>query len=74
MSVSALEDADGDVQLSLFPDFDRARKYALENTVGDIRRRFGHFALQRACLIGCREFGAINPKDDHLIHPVGWRG
>lgn len=74
VSVSALEDADGDVQLSLFPDFDRARKYALENTVGDIRRRFGHFALQRACLIGCREFGAINPKDDHLIHPVGWRG
>ena len=45
---------------------------ALETAVGNIRERFGHFALQRACLVGYREFGAINPRDDHTIHPVGW--
>ncbi len=73
VSVSDLEFADGDAQLTMFPDAGRERRYDLENTVGDIRRRFGHYAIQRACLIGCREFGAINPRDDHTIHPVGWK-
>lgn len=73
VSVSDLEYADGDAQLTMFPDTGRERRYDLENTVGDIRRRFGHYAIQRACLIGCREFGAINPRDDHTIHPVGWK-
>ena len=73
VSVSDLEFSDGDRQLTMFPDALRERRYDLENTVGDIRRRFGHYAIQRACLIGCREFGAINPRDDHTIHPVGWR-
>ena len=71
VSVSDLESTDGNVQLSMFPDQAREKKYDLEQAVGDIRRRFGHFSIQRASLIGCREFGAINPKDDHLIYPVG---
>ena len=73
VSVSELEFSGGDEQLTMFPDTRRERRYELESAVGDIRRRFGHFAIQRACLIGCREFGAINPRDDHTIHPVGWR-
>ena len=72
VSVSGLESADGDTQLTMFPDHGRERQYDLESAVGDIRRRFGHFAIQRASLIGYREFGAINPRDDHVIHPVGW--
>ena len=73
VSVSDLEFEGGDEQLTMFPDDARERRYELETAVGDIRRRFGHFAIQRACLIGYREFGAINPRDDHTIHPVGWR-
>ena len=73
VSVSDLEASGGDTQLSMFPDTDRKRRYELEGVVGDIRRRFGHYAIQRACLIGCPEFGAINPRDDHTIHPIGWR-
>lgn len=73
ISVSGLESMEGDEQMSMFPDTSRERKYDLEGTVEDIRRRFGHFSIQRACLIGCREFGLINPRDDHLIHPVGWK-
>lgn len=73
VSVSVLRGADEDEQLCMFPDAARARRYDLENAMGDIRRRFGHFAIQRACLIGCGEFGAINPRDDHQIHPVGWK-
>ena len=72
VSVSDLDFSEGDEQMTMFPDACRERRYDLENTVGDIRRRFGHYAIQRACLIGCREFGAINPRDDHTIHPVGW--
>lgn len=73
ISVSDLEPMDGDRQLSMFPETDRERKYELEDVVKDIRRRFGHFSIQRASLIGYREFGSINPRDDHVIHPVGWR-
>lgn len=73
VSVSALDSLDGDVQISMFPDRARERRYELECAVGHIRDRFGHFAIQRASLIGYREFGAINPRDDHVIHPVGWR-
>ena len=73
VSVSDLAFSEGDEQLTMFPDVRRERRYELENAVGDIRRRFGHFAIQRACLIGWKEFGAINPRDDHTIHPVGWR-
>ncbi len=73
VSVSELSFSEGDEQLTMFPDMRRERRYELETAVGDIRRRFGHFAIQRACLIGWKEFGAINPRDDHTIHPVGWR-
>lgn len=73
VSVSALEPEDGDGQLSMFVDNALERRYALERTLGGIRQRFGHFAIQRASLISASEFGAINPRDDHLIHPVGWR-
>ena len=73
VAVSDLEFSGGDEQLSMFPDVGRERRYELETAVGDIRRRFGHFAIQRASLLGYREFGAINPRDDHTIHPVGWR-
>ena len=73
VSVGALERQGDNEQLCMFPDPGRERRYDLEEAMGDIRRRFGHFAIQRACLIGCAEFGAINPRDDHLIHPVGWK-
>lgn len=73
VSVSGLENMDENEQLSMFPDISRARKYDLEGAIGDIRRRFGHFSIQRACFIGNETFGLINPKDDHLIHPQGWK-
>ena len=52
VSVSTLESACGDEQLNLFSDDGRARDYELESAVGDIRRRFGRAALQRASLMG----------------------
>ncbi len=38
----------------------------------DIRRRFGHDSVQPAMLLADRPLGGINPKEDHVIHPVGY--
>lgn len=74
VSVSGLCPLHGDQQLSLFPDEDRSRRYGLEVAVQDIRRRFGHYAISRASLLANADINAINPREDHVIHPVGWRG
>ena len=73
VSVSSLSPIDTDRQLTMFPDTARDRLFEFEGAVADIRRRFGHFAIQRAVFIANRDMGGINPKDDHTIHPVGWR-
>ncbi|MGI6238973.1 MAG: DNA polymerase IV [Christensenellales bacterium] len=73
VSVTSLEPLACDEQLTMFPDLPRERLFEFEGAVADVRRRFGHFALQRAVFITHRDMGAINPKDDHTIHPVGWK-
>ena len=73
VSVSGLSSMDGDRQISMFPDTRRERLYDLEEAVGDIRRRFGHYAISRASLLSDADINGINPRDDHTIHPVGWR-
>jgi len=70
--VSALEALDGDEQLTMFPARNRERLYELECAVEDIRRRFGHHSILRASLIS-DGIGGINPRDDHIIFPVGWQ-
>ena len=70
--VSALEALGGDEQLTMFSGRDRERLYELECTVEDIRRRFGHHSILRASLIA-DGIGEINPRDDHVIFPVGWK-
>jgi len=70
--VSALQTLNGDEQLNMFPDFSRERKYELECVIEDIRRRFGHYSILRASLI-TDKIGGINPRDDHVIFPVGWK-
>ena len=60
------------VQLSLFPDVAKAQEQErLEEAVDSIRRRFGHFAVQRGVMLTDPAL-AINPKDDHIIHPMGF--
>ena len=74
VSVSNLGARDGCQQLSMFPDRGRERRYELEEAVEDIRRRFGHYAISRASLLADPGINAINPRDEHVIFPVGWRG
>ena len=72
VSVSGLESGDAQQQLSMFSDGSE-RRYDLEQAVGDIRRRFGHYAISRASLLADEGLNAINPREDHVIHPIGWR-
>jgi DNA polymerase IV len=63
----------GDRQLSFFPDERREeRGIELERTVDDIRRRFGHFSIQKALMLTDRPLTGLNPKDDHVIFPVSY--
>jgi DNA polymerase-4 len=38
----------------------------------DIRRRYGSLSIRPALLFADRHLGDLNPKDDHVIHPVGY--
>lgn len=70
----SLTAANGEYQLSLFEEDNKPHKLELlENTIDQIRDRFGHFALMRGSLL-INSIGAINPKDDHTIHPVSYFG
>ena len=71
--VSGLECRDAVCQISMFPDVQRIKNYELEQAVGDIRRRFGHYAIGRASLLADQKLNGINPKDEHVIFPAGWR-
>jgi DNA polymerase-4 len=63
---------DGNIQLSMLIDETRRiNQELIEHAVDSIRHRFGHFAIQRASMLDDR-IGGINPKDDHIIHPIGW--
>ncbi|MEA4926333.1 MAG: DNA polymerase IV [Syntrophomonadaceae bacterium] len=65
--------ANNSIQLSFFDNEEQRLKLEhLESTIDDIRRRFGNLSLQRAVMLSDRELGKLNPKDDHIIHPVGY--
>jgi DNA polymerase-4 len=68
-----LVSVDGDRQLTFLPDDRREeRGVQLERTVDDIRRRFGHFSIQKALMLTDRPLTGLNPKDDHVIHPMSY--
>lgn len=68
-----LQMGEAERQLTMFVDSEREKSYALEKTVGEIRRRFGHCVISRASLLTDEALNAIHPSEDHVIHPVGWR-
>ena len=70
---SELSAAGDAVQLSLLEDeTKRDSLRRLEITADHIRRRYGTLSLVRGRLLSDRHLGGLNPKDDHIIHPVGY--
>ncbi|MCL5981409.1 MAG: DNA polymerase IV [Firmicutes bacterium] len=69
---SDLLPANGPLQLTVFDNDTRDKLATLDKTVDDLRKRFGHFCIQRASVSADRPLGGINPKGDHVIYPVGF--
>ena len=63
----------GHTQLSFLPDIKCSQKQeALERVIDDIRRRFGHFSVQRGIMMMDTALSDLDPKKDHVIHPVSF--
>ena len=60
-------------QLDLFSDHSqRERLEAFELSIDDLRRRFGYHIIQRGIIYEDIKLTGINPKDDHVIHPINF--
>lgn len=70
--VTDLVTADGHTQLSLLDDENRRLKQEqLEYSIDDIRRRFGHYSVQRAVLLTDEKLNS-NPIEENVIFPVSY--
>ena len=60
-------------QLCLFEDETKhERLEKLEYAIDDIRRCYGHYAIDLAFMRLDPKLGKLNPKDDHTIHPISY--
>lgn len=63
--------ADSNTQLDLF-DNSQLDGEALAITVDNLRKRFGHYSIQRCSMLLDSPLTGFNPKEDHVIHPVSY--
>lgn len=62
--------AQGHVQLSFLPEKIQAQnRQNLESSVDEIRRRYGHFSIQRGLMLTDKQLSNLDPKGDHIIFP-----
>lgn len=62
-----------EMQLSLFPDIARTQKQEqLDFTLDGIRRRYGHFSVQRGIMLNDSDLSSLDARGEHVIHPVGF--
>ena len=63
-------EADNGTQLSILPELMQIHKREAEERVIDsIRRRYGHFAIQRGIMLTDMDLSGFDPKGEHVIHP-----
>ena len=61
------------VQLSLLPDVAQLQKQEeLEAAMDSLRNRFGHFSVQKGIMLCDTELSNLDPKSDHIIHPMSF--
>ncbi len=60
------------MQISFFADIelDRRRR-ALELAMDKVRGHYGYYSICRASLLLDQKLTHFNPKDEHILHPVG---
>ena len=73
VSVSELRPCSEAVQLTMLSDeCSRERKMSLDRSLDALKRRFGAFCVRPATLMKDRRLTGFNPKEEHVIHPVGY--
>lgn len=61
------------VQLSLLPDVAKLQKQEeLEAAMDTLRNRFGHFSIQKGMMLCDSELSNLDPKNEHIIHPMSF--
>ena len=72
---AGLVEATAGTQLSLYPEETRRDKWErIDAAVDRLRQRYGYRSIQRPRLFTDPLLGAINPKDNHTVHPIGYFG
>lgn len=72
--VTDLITADGFLQLSLIDDDNkRIKQELIETSIDNIRKRFGHYSVQRALLLTDNKLNR-NPIEENIIFPVSYFG
>jgi len=61
----------GNIQLNLFNEC-KLDAEKLEQTIDRIRKRFGHYSVQRCTMLLDRRLSRFNPKEEHVIQPVSY--
>jgi len=60
-------------QFSLLPEIMRNEKrQTLESSIDILRYRFGGKSIQRAVMLADKDLSRVDPKNDHVIHPVSF--
>ena len=59
-------------QMSLFDDRDACRAKQLEQTLDELRRRFGNKSVVRANTLLDPSLTAFDPQKEHIIHPLSY--
>ena len=62
-------------QIDLFSSVEqREKQMKMDEAVDVIRRRFGFYSVQRGLMYRDKILSAVNAKEDHTTHPVGYFG
>ena len=74
VKASGLTPADGVVQLSLFPEEQKAQRRAdIDRTLDKIRGKYGYRSIRRAIALVDPALD-LDAKGEHIIHPIGFLG
>lgn len=61
------------IQLGFFSNQEKREQLErLDKAVDTVRQRYGYACVQRARIYTDKGLGKISPKEDHLVHPVGF--
>ncbi len=72
ISAGGVTNSSENLQISLFPDEERdRRRRSLELAMDKVRAHYGYYSICRASLLADSKLTHFNPKDEHVLHPVG---